>query len=1114
MNEKQNLLQAIALQENLRGVVDDEVIDIAIATLRERIAKLDTGEEAQQRKQVTIFFADLVDFVELAADLDPEEVSAIQEAYFKCYQRHIGQFGGQIEKFIGDAVMAVFGIPSLQEHDPENAVRAALEIQEAIAKLNNSLDLQTPLRVRIGINTGEVFVNYRGEGDFNVVGDVVNTAKRLEESSPPDGILIDHNTYSHIRHIFQLEQRPPLIVKGKSEPLQSYLVKGMKDQNLLDTNYKTAAGQIPMIGREQELMRLQGFLTQINEAKQFLLAFIIGDGGLGKTRLLEEFNRPLLKSDVEQPINHIHVQTDWQSRFIPYRLLYNLLATHFNFKEDDRPNNRQKLVDGLVALFGPDGEEKAHFIGQLIGLDFSREAFISGIRSDAEQIYGRAMHYLNQFLAQICRDKPCLIIFEDIQWADNGSLNMIAQIAKRCRHLPILLICSARPQFLDQEQAWLTSLNPYELIELQPLTPYESKQLSQVILRRVTDMPMLLLQKIVENAGGNPYYVEELVWMLIEDNIIYEDGQQWWVDEARLEELRVPPTLTGILQARLDRLSEEERQVLQRAAAIGRNFWGSAIEYLLVDRENLLERSKSILARLSQRKLIRPLYKNGNGHQLNHADKPIPSLREYTFQHPLLQEVTYNSILKAQRRLYHRQIADWFVEQEENGRIEAYAAMIAQHFDQAGDIDQAVKWYGQAAKFARNAYVYQEALENYDRALKLLPPEIATPERIPLYDGLGLMLVTQTRYDDALRTYQIMLAEAEVSGDLNSQATAWLRLSFVYFNIGNHHKALSATKRAEQLIRILDPVQPADLSRALCRKCSALLYLGQISSSLEAGQESLKIARQIEDQNLIALILGTIYLSYKALGNHAEAEHYVKEGLAIEERIGDLAAAARSINSLGELARLQGDITSAAKYYHRAYLTLEEIGDISYAMIVLSNLGGIMVATEDYAASLIPLEEVIARVGSRWLALPETYRFLAEAYLGLDNGLEALEAIQLSLKLGRLQDNPEFIGHAWRVLGKVSIHLGRFVSDDKQKTGTAFSASECFKKSISVFLEAEMRRDQAFTHWDWGNYASSEGDITLALNQWQLARDIFSDLNFPLLVEQIDAVLTPQNRGV
>jgi tetratricopeptide (TPR) repeat protein len=241
------------------------------------------------------------------------------------------------------------------------------------------------------------------------------------------------------------------------------------------------------------------------------------------------------------------------------------------------------------------------------------------------------------------------------------------------------------------------------------------------------------------------------------------------------------------------------------------------------------------------------------------------------------------------------------------------------------------------------------------------------------------------------------------------------------------------------------------------------------------------------------------------------AEYYVVEGLKLEEKSGDLASAARSVNSLGELARLQGDYHKAAGYYHRAYLTLEEIGDITYSLIVLSNLGGIMVATGDYAASLVPLEEVIARVGTRWLALPETYRFLAEAYLGLGNGLEALNSIQISMKLGRQQDNPEFTGHAWRVLGLVAAHLGRSISLDERDQDTTYTAGECFQKSITTFEQSEMKRDAAFAHWDWGRFANSQGNAAQAQEHWQLARRIFQELEFPLLVQKLDAVIDTQN---
>jgi tetratricopeptide (TPR) repeat protein len=274
---------------------------------------------------------------------------------------------------------------------------------------------------------------------------------------------------------------------------------------------------------------------------------------------------------------------------------------------------------------------------------------------------------------------------------------------------------------------------------------------------------------------------------------------------------------------------------------------------------------------------------------------------------------------------------------------------------------------------------------------------------------------------------------------------------------------------------------------------------------LKVGQEALEIARQIEDEKLMSFILGEIYLSYKELGQHLTAQYYVEQGLVLEEKRGDLAGAARSINSLGELARLQGDYRKAATYYHRAYLTLEEIGDITYAMIVLSNLGGIMVTTGDYAAALVPLEEVIATIGRRWLALPETYRFLAEAYLGLSSETAALQAIQKSMRLGRIQDNPEYTGHAWRVLGKVATQLGYAVPADEEDNETVFSAEECFKKSVSIFQKARMERDLAFVYWDWSDYAMSAGDTELAQQNWEMARTIFVKLDFPLLIEEMEA---------
>ena len=395
MSEREDIEQTIAAIEARRAAIGDALTDAAIAPLRRHLAALDEG-----RKQVTVLFADMAGFTATAETLDPEDVRDIIRAYFGRLSAAITRQGGWIEKFIGDAVMAIFGIPAAQESDPERAVRAALDMQAALAELNEQLQRERGIRLamRVGVNTGPVVVSHLGgrQGeDFAVVGDTVNMASRLEHAAPIGGILISHATYRHVRGVFDLLPQPPLSVKGKSEPIQVYVVRGVRPRGFQAFGRDVQGVETPLVGRDSDLGLLQAALSAVREQGRARLVTIVGDAGMGKSRLLEAFIAW---------IEHAHGQV-WLFRGRagqepgrrPYALLRDLFAFRFQIQDSDRAAEaRQKLEQGIAGFMGVAGAERTPFIGHLIGFDFSASPYLHGILDNARQLRDRAFHYLAQ----------------------------------------------------------------------------------------------------------------------------------------------------------------------------------------------------------------------------------------------------------------------------------------------------------------------------------------------------------------------------------------------------------------------------------------------------------------------------------------------------------------------------------------------------------------------------------------------------------------------------------------------------------------------------------------------------------------------------------------------
>jgi predicted ATPase/class 3 adenylate cyclase len=1129
MSEREDIEQTIAAIEARRAMIGDALTDAATAPLRRQLAALDEG-----RKQVTVLFADMAGFTATAETMDPEDVRDVIRAYFGRISPAITRQGGWIEKFIGDAVMSVFGIPVAQESDPERAVRAALDMQQALAELNEQLQRERGFRLgmRVGVNTGPVVVSHLGgrQGeDFAVVGDTVNMASRLEHAAPIGGILISHATYRHVRGIFDVLPQPPLSVKGKAEPVQVYVVRGVRPRGFQTLGRGVQGVDTPLVGRDADLGRLQAALEAVREQRGARVITIVGDAGLGKSRLLEEFIESLDRSPGRSWLFRGRAGQEPGRR--PYALLRDLFAFRFQIQDSDRAAEaRQKLEQGIVGFMGAAGAERVPFIGHLIGFDFSASPHLHGILDNARQLRDRAFHYLAQFFEAATEDHPVVICLEDIHWADDSSLEAIEYLTRSCDHLPILFIALTRPALFERRPGWILDSPTHTRLLLRPLTEEESRRLAAEILHRVPDVPEALIDLVVGRSEGNPFYLEELIKMLIEDGVIIADDERWYVESGRLAEARVPPTLTGVLQARLDALAPDERATLQQASVVGRVFWDAVVARLGAETRGgrpLAESRTRGARRAFDSGATRDLAGIGRtllaleallkkDLTLRRPSSSFAGTQEYTFKHALLHQVVYDSVLRRRRRAYHTQAAEWLIAHS-GERVGEYAGLIGEHFDRAELPTRAAEWYGRAARQAQAIYASDVAVAYYQKVLALLPPgegDVAQAlRRAAAYEGLGEMLLWQGRYDEAAAGYTAMRAAAITAGDAVAQARAWYGLAEVRERQGDY---LAASASAAEVERIAQSIG-AEVERAMALLLEGwcAFNLGDSSAALALAERTLLLATEHDSMREMARGLNLLGLIYKARGRYAASADAMQSALALHRELGDRLRVAGTLNNLGLTAEARGDYAAALVHYQDALTIAREIKDRELEFLSLRNLGGAQVALGEYHPGEAQLRQALQIAeADGWPERSLIYSRLAEACWGQRTLTTALEAARQALALAQ---TPAERGAAWRVLGLIVSSSGeRWTIDDGrsvdlslvgQHPASVVHPQQCFEESVRIFAEAGLQGERARTLRDWARYEIERGNRAGGELIWREVRAVFVRLGMDGDVRAMDAFL-------
>lgn len=1116
MTERGELERAISALEAQRASLGDTVVEVTIATLREKLATLEAQRAAEQRKQVTVLFADVSGFTAMADTMDPEDVHDTMNAVWARLDAVITAHSGTIDKHMGDAVMAIFGAPTAHEDDPERAIRTALAMQAELREFartpvserpNMGDSHVPPLQVRIGIHTGPVLLGAVGTtAEYTAMGDTVNLASRLQQAAPVGGVLISHDTYRHVRGVFSVWMMEPITVKGKAEPIPIYVVLRAKPRAFRLASRGVEGIETRMVGREAKLARLQDALRAVMEKRETQVITIVGEAGVGKSRLLYEFDNWI--ELLLETIWRFKGRADEKMSNLPYFLIRDIFSFRFEIQDNDPAAvTREKLERGITEFMGADGVEKAHFIGHLIGFDFSASPYLRGILSDARQIRDRAFHYITQFFAAVAQRGPVVIFLEDIHLANEGSLDLIDHLARECRHMPLLIVCLARPSLFERRPSWGKRQVAHTCLELSPLSEKNSQQLVAEILRKVPQIPPGLRDLIVDRAEGNPFYIEEFTKVLIEDGVIVTSTEQWWVRLERLTEVRVPPTMVGVIQARLDRLQPAEREMLQRASVVGQVFWDGAVERIYEFTDGRVDRSEILvtLQALRRKELI-----------FRRDESTFAGEQEYVFKHAILHNVTYESVLKRLRRVYHAQVAAWLFERS-GERVGEYAGLIGEHYEHAGEIVQAAGWYGRAGRQARNTYAPRAAIGYYQKALALLLPdeksetsqtdtasEAYAAQRVALYEGLGEMLLWQARYTEATEACAAMRTAAETIRDVVAQARAWNELSQTQDSQGDYPAALESAGRAEALCRNMQGAGTAakvELARSLFRKGWGFYRLGDAEAALALGEQSLTLSAELNARREMADSLNLLGGVHSVLGHHGDAAHYNARAVALYQELGDRERIGAMLNHLGEHARLRGDYHAAVALYQEALKIAYETGNRNGEMAYLSNLGGARGGLGEYRVAEYDLRRTIrwAEIAGQGGWLSGTYRFLAEACLGQGKVGEALAAARRALALGQEVGAPAFIGEAWRTLGMVTAQAAKSILI----AGKTHDATLCFAKSMRIFTEMGAKGEQARLLRAWARYEIGQGNLARGKAMWQRAQDLFAQLGMKLEVERM-----------
>jgi class 3 adenylate cyclase/tetratricopeptide (TPR) repeat protein len=835
----------------------------------------------EERKVVTCLFCDLVGFTARAERLDPEDVRALLLPYHARLRFELERFGGTVEKFIGDAVMALFGAPVAHEDDPERAVRAALAIRDWVVEQGEGL------QVRIAVATGEALVALGArpsEGEGMASGDVVNIAARLQAAAPVNGVLVDESTRRATRDAIVYQDAEPVEAKGKAEPIPVSVAVDPRARVGVERGHDAL-----LVGRSEEVDLLVDALARVRRERSAQLVTIVGVPGIGKSRLVYELFRSVEEGD--ELVTWRHGRALPYGEAVTFWPLAEMVKAQAGILETDSPAEaEEKLHAAVAAVDAPEAGWVESHLRPLVGL--------GGAGGPSEAGRSEAFAAWRRFFESLAELRTLVLVFEDLHWADDGVLEFVDDLVEWASGVPMLVVCTARPELLSRHVGWGGGKANAATVSLSPLSDEQTAKLLGALLGRAL-LPAETQTTLLAVAGGNPLYAEQYARMLAE--------------RGRGEALELPETVQGIIAARVDGLSAEEKTLLQDASVVGRVFWLGAVA-AIGGRDRW--QTEELLHALDRKEFVRRERRSSAG-----GDD------EYAFRHLLVRDVAYGQIPRGERAEKHRRAAEWI---ESLGRPEDHAETLVHHYLSALELSEAAGKdtaalreparlaLRDAAERAVALFAYATALSFYETALELWPED--DPERAELlFRRAEAAFQIDKPLEPLLEARDALLRE----GRSERAAEAETLLALAFWSRGEPRPTLEHAARAAAAVATAPPSRAKTF--VLANQARMLAVTNHPEQAIVIGREAFALATSLGLGELRAHALNTIGLGRMSLDDSGGIED-LEQSLRLVLEQGTPFEITRVYNNLGWGYVYAGRMQQAVDAFEAQLETAQQFG--------------------------------------------------------------------------------------------------------------------------------------------------------------------------------------------
>ena len=1042
-------------------------------------AALEEMAPGEERKLVTVLFADVTGSTALGEQLDPERMREVMGTFFAAMREEIEAEGGTVEKFIGDAVMAAFGVPASHEDDPARALRAATRMLRRLADVNEALAAShgVTLQIRIGVNTGRVLASTAPKpGEAMVTGDAVNAASRLQGTADPDTVVVGERTARSVRG-FRFEDLGPLELKGKTEPVRAYRVAG---ETPAATDRGVHGLRAPIIGRDNELTLLSSIFERTAAEMRPNLVTIYGDAGVGKSRLTQEF---LARAERRLP-----TPTVVTGRCLPYGegVTYWPLAEILKSVAGVLDTDPTELVLDKIRKTGAalldeqttsDPARATAALAYTVGVEDPDHTFSN---LEPRQVRAETSAAWRSFFSALAGGGVAIAVVEDIHWADPELLELLEELAERVEGA-VLFLCPTRPDLTTRRPDWGGGRRNFSAVALEPLSENEAESLIQLLLD-IDELPPSVHAKILERAEGNPFFLEEIIRHLIDEGRVVHDGGRWRA-AAGIGEVVIPDTVQGVLASRMDLLEPTEKRALQAAAVVGRVFWPGPLTELLEDGDDV----EASLRELERRDLI-----------VSRLTSSIAGEPEFIFKHVLTRDVAYESLPRRARRGSHASVARW-LERTAGERAREFLELLAHHYGTAIAADpepdealrsRAFDYLLRASDDARSKQVVKKAQRLADEGLSLASDDL---ERARALELLGLAFFTDYQGDLAWKYFKEAAYTRAATEPADPEKVAYLcaRACDMPSRWPGSMRSIPEPEEVRALLELgfanLPPGDSEVAVRLQCIRASTPFAFPQVELS---DEEMLACERAGLDAAEMAMRLGRTDLASNAFdsaGGYATSRGLYRRALSIHARRAELLPQLSDPFEIGDLYAMGAWGTFELGRYDDTLRWAEE---------------GRATVRGQVAATQIHLEG--------WLA---TARYRTGDW---DRALEAFEHVRVLLD-ERRDSPPYFATNAYAAAALIAIARGDAVESDRLQDLmlSIGSSPRLFPWLVRCLVErgelAEARRQMEHTPSAWRIHAAEAYEARLefvaASEAWDEASGLAAEAR--AYAEEAGALVVP-----